>query len=373
MPTLAKAVSSALFRELADSQDQVVSRRQLRQANVTWQHVDARIRGGTWQAIGPSVIVLHGGPLSERQKLWAAVLHGGKGAALGGLTAARADGLEGFEPTAFQVITPHGNNREDLQHEQLRVKVQESRRLGAADVHPSRKPRRTRFPRSIIDGASLASSEGRCRAIIAAAVQQRLVRPAELLVVAQSRKTLARRALIIETIGDVEGGSHSLPELEYLRGLRRVGLPVPTRQRIVKRGKGRYYLDCEFDAYKVTVEINGAQHVELLTKEFDDVRRTRLAIGGRLMVDIGSNLVRHDIELAMLITADALRSHGWVPATDVANRLRELAARRGVQPLTGPPVSIQPQWSVGDHGLEHVDLRRAARRAEGRDHSGNRR
>jgi hypothetical protein len=330
MPRLAKATSSPAFRELARRQQQVVSVRQLHQLEVTWHHVDVRIRAGSWQRIGPFVIVLHGGPLSERQKLWAAVLHGGKGATLCGLTAATADGLEGFEPAALQVLTPHGSNRDDLEHEQLRVRVHESRRLTDADVHPSRRPARTRLPRSIIDGASLAGSDGRCRAIVAASVQQRLVRPAELLVAARARKSLTRRALIIETINDVEGGSHSLPELEYLRGIRRVGLPMPSRQHVVRRGNGCYYLDCEFDAYQVTVEINGAQHIELLNKEADDIRRTGLAIGGRLMVDIGSHTVRHDIDGAMLITAAALRSRGWVPTPNVAQRLGELAAQRGV-------------------------------------------
>jgi hypothetical protein len=120
--------------------------------------------------------------------------------------------------------------------------------------------------------------------------------------------------------------------LEYLRGVRRVGLPIPTRQRIVKRRHGRYYLDCEFDPYEVTVEINGAQHIDLLTKEADDVRRVRLAIGGRLMVDIGSYIVRRDNDLAMLITAELLRSRGWVPAPHVAQGLRELAASEGFNP-----------------------------------------
>jgi hypothetical protein len=295
--------------------------------DVTWQHLQVRVKAGRWQEIGPYVVALHGGPLSERQKLWVAVLHGGGGAVLSGLNAARADGFEGFEPAALHVLMPHGSNRDDLDHAQLAVQVHESRRLGEADVHPTRRPRRTRFPRSIVDAASLATSDGRCRAIIAASVQQRRARPAELLVVARSRATMTRRALIIETIADVDGGSHSLPELQCLRGLRRVGLPLPTRQRAVKGQHGRYYLDCEFDPYDVTVEINGAQHIELLAKEADDVRRTRLAIGGRLMVDIGSYLVRHDNDRAMLITADALRSRGWLPGTDVHEQLRELAAR----------------------------------------------
>jgi hypothetical protein len=78
------------------------------------------------------------------------------------------------------------------------------------------------------------------------------------------------------------------------------------------------------------VEINGAQHIELLTKEADDVRRARLAIGGRLTVDIGSYIVRHDNDLARLITAEALRSRGWVPAPHVAQALRELAAQRRI-------------------------------------------
>jgi hypothetical protein len=104
---------------VAQRQDDVVSRQQLRLLKVTWQHEQARVKAGHWQVIGPYVIALHGGPLSERQKLWVAVLHGGRGAALGGLTGARADGFEGFEPAAFQVVAPHGSNRGDLDHEQL--------------------------------------------------------------------------------------------------------------------------------------------------------------------------------------------------------------------------------------------------------------
>jgi hypothetical protein len=240
MPPVATAISSAEFRNLARRQDDVVARHQLRQLTVTWQHLQARINAGSWQEIGPFVIALHGGPLSERQKLWVALLHGGKGAALGDLTAARADGLEGFVPAAFHVLVPHGSSRDDLTEDRLTVKVHESRHLDGCAVHPTLEPRRTRFPRSIVDGASMASTDGRCRAIIAASVQQRRARPAELLVAARSRRTTPRRALIIETIGDVEGGSQSLPELEYLRGLRQVGLPIPSRQRIVQRRNGRY-------------------------------------------------------------------------------------------------------------------------------------
>jgi hypothetical protein len=48
------------------------------------------------------------------------------------------------------------------------------------------------------------------------------------------------------------------------------------------------------------------------------------------MVDISSYVVRHDIDLAMLMTAEALTARGWVPAPRVAERLGELAAQRRV-------------------------------------------
>lgn len=134
----------------------------------------------------------------------------------------------------------------------------------------------------MIDAAAAAETDPRCRALLAAAVQQRRLRPAALRQLVAARRNLPRRGLILETLADIEGGSHSLPELEWLRGLRRAGLPSPTRQAVVRGPHGRYYLDAEFAPYGVAVEINGAQHLELLAREADDLRRARIAIGGRL-------------------------------------------------------------------------------------------
>ena len=58
MPPVAQAIQSAAFRELARQQDDVVSRQQLRQLKVTWQHIQSRIKAGSWQDIGPHVVVL---------------------------------------------------------------------------------------------------------------------------------------------------------------------------------------------------------------------------------------------------------------------------------------------------------------------------
>jgi hypothetical protein len=312
--------------DLSAEQDLVLSRGQLGTLAFGRQLIARRVKAGRWQVVGPHVVVLHSGPLSRRQQYWAGVLHAGEGAALGSLTALEAEGFTGLGSPEVHVVAPHGTARRDLVTDAVVVRVTESRHLPDHDFMLGRRPPRARQERATIDAASMARSDRACRAILAAATQQRIAAPTALRARVLERPNLRRHALILETLDDVEGGSQSLPELEYVRGLRRHRLPLPTRQRVVKHVGGRYYLDADFEEWLVTVEINGAQHLSQRQKELDDIRRSRLGISGRLVVDIGSHTVRHDIELAVLLTADALLSRGWRPAADVRSRLLRLAA-----------------------------------------------
>ncbi|MDP9398247.1 MAG: hypothetical protein M3P96_10705 [Actinomycetota bacterium] len=205
----------------------------------------ARIRSGRWQAVGCRVVVLHTGRLTRRQQMWVGVLHAGPGSCLGGSTAAEADGFEGFPSLPVHVVVRRGRRVPPLEHPQVRLVVHESRRLQPGDVHPARSPARTRLPRPIVDAAAWAGADDAARAILAAAVQQRLVRVAELKAVLAGGGALRRRRLLLETLDDVEGGSHSLPELQWLDLLRRRNLPLPTCQRKVRRPNGTYYLDAD--------------------------------------------------------------------------------------------------------------------------------
>jgi hypothetical protein len=56
-----------------------------------------RVSSGRWQQPCRGIVVAHSGPLTEVQALRIAVLWAGPGATLAGLTAARLDGLAGFE------------------------------------------------------------------------------------------------------------------------------------------------------------------------------------------------------------------------------------------------------------------------------------
>lgn len=328
VPLVSPALSDPGFRALRDRQSLVLSRAQLGAHQIGRQLIARRVAAEAWQPVGPHVVVLHGSALSRQQQYWAGVLHAGPGAALSGLTALEAAGFTGFHTDDVVTLVRHGSGRRLLVTDLVTVRVSESSTVGPADVLALRAPPRVRQGLAAVLAASAARSDRACRTILAMVVQQRLAAPDELRTLVEQRSKLPRRALILETIEDVAGGSESLPELEYLAGLRRFGLPTPTRQRPVRRPDGRYRLDAEFDQWLVTVEINGAQHLEIRQKERDDVRRTRLAIGGRLVVDLGSWTVRRDITLAVLLTADALFSRGWAPPARVRRRLLAAARQR---------------------------------------------
>ena len=328
MPRRPAYLDEAKFAELVKEQDSVMSRAQAYGLAIDHRLIKRRTKAGVWQTFGPNVVVLHNGPLSWRQKQWVGVLHAGRGGAVAGLTALLADGFRGFETEVIHVVAEHGQGRRGLKDNRIHVVVRESTHLGPDQVLTLRRPPRQRQHRAAVDAASQAGTAGRCRALIAAVVQQRLVSPADLLQVVRLLPTLPRRALILETIGDVGGGAHSLPELEWSSSIRRAGLPTPTRQLKVRHPNGHYYLDADFEEWAVTVEINGVQHLDQLAQDADDERRFRLTAGGRLVVDIASHVVRHDSPRAVLRTARALHVRGWRPDPAVEARLQRMAAAK---------------------------------------------
>ncbi|HET9945017.1 MAG TPA: hypothetical protein VFR56_05160 [Actinomycetes bacterium] len=316
------------LRPLADEQDQVVTRAQLAELGIGHEGVRTRDAQGTWMAIGPRVVVLHTGELTRRQRAWVGVLHAGQGSALAMSTAAEHGGLRGYLEWDVHVAVAHGQEVGSLRHPLVTVRVHQTRHP-AEDLVTTRTPPRHTMARAVVELAAVAGAADRCRAVLSAAVQQRLVRPEALADFVLRRPTLPRRQLIRETLAEVGGGAHSLPELDYGRVLRRAGLPSPTRQRIVQRADGRYYLDNDFEQWLVTVEINGSQHDDLIAREADGVRRQSLQETGRLVVDISAYCVRHEPEVAVLRTARALLSRGWQPSPRTVEMLSGYAGRAG--------------------------------------------
>jgi hypothetical protein len=317
---------------LATEQDRVVSRDQLAFLGADRHVVRHRVESGRWSAVGPRVVVLTTGELTFRQRLWVAQLHSGTSSVLAGLTAAEADGLRGFSSRTLHTVVPHGSDATHLDDAAagVRVRVAQSRRLGEALVHPTRIPRRLLLPHAVVDAASQARPESRARLLVIASVQQRLANPDQLRAVVRDRRRLGQRGVITEAIDDVEGGVHSLPEGDWSRAIRRYRLPHPVRQQPVQRSDGTWYLDADFWPWGVSVEINGTQHVLAGAVVVDDHRRNVLGTGGRLVITLSSYDVRRRPGVAVVATAAALLSRGWVPTPSVRRGLQALAHEMGM-------------------------------------------
>jgi hypothetical protein len=171
--------------------------------------------------------------------------------------------------------------------------VHRSRVLGPDDVHPARLPPRTRLARSLLDAAAWSRSDDRARAVLAAGVQQRLVRPDQLEAALGSRPRLRRHSLIATTLADIAGGAQALSELDFARLTRRYGMPAPDRQvmRLDRDGRRRW-LDVYWDEAHLAVEVDGLWHREAAAWWADMRRGNDLVISGLRVLRFPAFVVR---------------------------------------------------------------------------------
>jgi hypothetical protein len=292
-------------------QNDVISRRQ---ALRVMPEADLRrhIASGRWARPHRGVYVAHNGQLSEAQRAWVGVFVGGRGrkAPLAGLSALAAHGLRGYETNAVHVYIPAARRILDAPHF---VVVHRTRSLAPIDRSRSLPPR-TSPVRSAIDAASWADSDGRARAIIAAAFQQRLVDVAAMRAGLARLARVRRRPLIEQTVTDVGGGSESAPELDFLRLCRRGGLPEPTRQSVTTDSAGRRrYRDAYFEPWRVHVEIDGAQHMAVEAWWADMQRQNAMWVAGDRVLRFPAWAIRNEPDKVIEIVRAALVAAGWRP------------------------------------------------------------
>lgn len=275
---------------------------------VTRGRLRSQLASGRWQRQGRGVIVTHNGPLTADQRLAAALLSCAPGAAIAGLTALCIDGFEGFStPPAIQVVLPEG-----AAHPESPIVVPHwSTMLMSEDVHPLKQPRRTRPQRSLVDEAAWSRPERRARAVILAGVQQGLARPSDLRDALGRRGPCRHRALIKESILDADGGIHSLPERDFELIRHSHGLPRPTRQQVVVRADGRFFLDVGWDDLGAAAEIHGIPHLEVLRWDQDLLRANEIVIRGPRLILFSSYAVRREPDQVAAQVIALLRRQGW--------------------------------------------------------------
>jgi very-short-patch-repair endonuclease len=272
-----------------------------------------RISSGRWQLPCRGIVVAQSGALSEIQVLRIAALWAGPGAALAGLTAARLDGLRGFHDgdqwldRPIHVLIPaHCPIRRV--RPSLPVVPHYSRLLGEDDIHPLRQPPRTRMARSLVDAAAWMATDRGAQTVLAAGVQQRLVRVEDLVEVVARNQRLPRRAVIKDAVDDIAGGAQALSELDFTRLLRLHRLPEPDRQAQRSDSTGRRrWLDAVWEAARLIVEVDGIHHLDAAQYWADMDRDNDFTLSGYRVLRFPAFAVRHDPGQVARKVREALR------------------------------------------------------------------
>jgi very-short-patch-repair endonuclease len=277
---------------IADRQDGVVSREQLRGAGVTRQQLANQARARRWRLVGQSV-VLHRGPVTRTQRIWASILHQGPGACAASLTALELAGLIGWSETSVHVLIAKGQHRDPL----AGVRLHESRRFDwARDVPPGAGPPRVSVARAAIDAGAWSARPHIAAALLAAVVQQRLTTPDRLLAELDAAGRVQHARSMRWALVDIAGGAQSLAEIRAVR-LARQALPgARVRQQVrAVAGGQRRYLDLVIelpDGRRLMVEIDGAVHLGPLRWWADQSRQNDVVLEGATLLRFPSTLVR---------------------------------------------------------------------------------
>ncbi|MEG3634194.1 endonuclease domain-containing protein [Micromonospora palythoicola] len=276
------------------------------------------VTSARWSRVCRSVLRAEppGGPYSQAQAPWVAVLAAGEGAVLAGLASATAGGLRSaWRYQTVDVLIPHQRHRADL----LRrlplglpaVRVRRSRHLPDEDRQRGR-PDRTSMARSLVDAAQWVRTDAEAQQILAAGCQQRRATPAEMTAVLARLPQARRRVLIRQTLHDIAGGAEALSEIDLVRLCRRHRLPAPTGQQRRRDADGRIrYLDAYWPRWRLHVEVDGAHHMDVRHWAADLRRQNRIWIDGDRILRFTAFDVRHRPDDVAAQLRAALTAAGW--------------------------------------------------------------
>lgn len=290
-------------RSLAETQDGVLSRRQLYALGMPRWLVRRELLARRWVRAGDQAIRLHNGPLSPEGHRWAALFIGGPRAMLDGASSLVVSGLERFDEVRVRVSVPRGAR---IRH-RPQYDVRQTRRWSAADLMHGPGIPRTRPAVAAVRAALWARTDREATYVVTAVVQQRLVKPAELGVELLRIRRDRRRSMLHELVNELLDGARSLGELDVARALKARGLPPPERQVLRRDGRGRYYLDLYWPQFRLVVEIDGIHHTWAENVVGDALRQNALTLQGDRVLRLpllGFRLEREafldQIELAMV-------------------------------------------------------------------------
>lgn len=320
------------LQRLQRRQAGVVSRGQALSAGLDTVYVERMLRRRSWVRVHAGVYVDHTGPLSQRQREWAALLRY-PGSVLSAQAALRSAGLGGDRrERRVELAVPHGRRvarTAGIVVTQLRC-FESAALLGAT-------PPRLRVEHAALLVASTAAGEDAAVAAIADVVREGATTTDRLLDALSHHPKLPRRALLREVLADVAVGAQSPLERRYLRDVERAhGLPRGERQvrevvRVVEGELLRWVVrDVRYRGQRVLMELDGRLGHTAALDRWDDLQRDlEAAVKGDLTLRPGWQQVLDRCRLASVV-GRVLQARGWagtpVPCRSDACVVRSEAA-----------------------------------------------
>ncbi|WP_375500488.1 hypothetical protein [uncultured Jatrophihabitans sp.] len=293
MPTAAAARSVDSWSAYDDA---VSSLPELIMCGRSASEVRANLDAHRWQRVGRS-IVRHNGRLSDAELRSAALINLGPRALLTSFTGLHEAGLQGWEREPVHVLVPRGARVRRPAGIPLRVHY--------TDQWPewSDGARRDRVGHAAVLAASSFTATRPACGLLAANVQQRLIRPHELVRAVESASRTRHRHALLAAAHDITQGAQALSEIDLARLCRRYGLPEPRRQAVRREPSGRRrYLDAEWrssSGKRIVAEIDGALHLIVGRWWEDQLRQNELAISGDVVLRFPTAVVRGEENLVV--------------------------------------------------------------------------
>lgn len=226
--------------DLADRQQQIVTRSQLLAAGIDDMQMYRQTRRGRWQRVLPATYALITGTLTDEQRHIAAALYVGQSAQLTGPAALRWYGFRYAPKTdTMHLIVPHGRRRASAGHVMVCRALALDERARDGGLYQVCSP-----ARAVVDTGRLLRDLRTVRAVVAEAIQRNFTDlpalDAEVTRACRSRTALIRRAFqeVLQGIRsspeadlrDCLAGSRVLPEILWnprLLGPDGSSLPTP--------------------------------------------------------------------------------------------------------------------------------------------------
>ncbi len=259
-----------------------------------------------WQRVHPGVFVTHTGPLTWRNRSWAALVYAGDGAVLGHEAAAHEQGWLIRPPRTIDVWVPAARRVRD----QPTVRIH--RRQDLLEHRVLTDPPTTRRENTVLDLAARCQGADGLVGVVTRAVRSG-ASPAGVLDLLAGRSSQRWRPLLRDVLAEADAGVESPLEWRYHRDVERAhGLPTTELQARAKVGGWWIRVDRRAVEHRMRIELDG-ELAHPGGRTDDDTWRDNEAVVGTDEITLRyrwSHVVGTPCETAAQVARGA-RARGW--------------------------------------------------------------